>query len=109
MGAHRPALRQRLDVGPGRQRLLRLRRGHPHRERLLHPLRPGPAPPVQRGQHLHRDAGQQQPTGRLDQLDLRQFYNGRQVGVASTADGSSIQNYGSVAYNRSWITSVAGV
>ncbi|MGK5737529.1 S1 family peptidase [Micromonospora sp. URMC 103] len=38
-----------------------------------------------------------------------QFYNGRQVGVASTADGQSIQNYGSVAYNRSWITSVAGV
>ncbi|KKK05180.1 DUF1986 domain-containing protein [Micromonospora sp. HK10] len=38
-----------------------------------------------------------------------QFYNGRQVGVASTADGVSIQNYGSVAYNRSWITSVAGV
>ncbi|SCG61847.1 S1 family peptidase [Micromonospora coxensis] len=38
-----------------------------------------------------------------------QFYNGRQVGVASTADGVSIQNYGSVAYNRAWITSVAGV
>ncbi|WP_405114801.1 S1 family peptidase [Micromonospora sp. NBC_01405] len=38
-----------------------------------------------------------------------QFYSGRQVGVASTADGSSIQNYGSVAYNRAWITSVAGV
>ncbi|MEU4677389.1 DUF1986 domain-containing protein [Micromonospora sp. NPDC023737] len=38
-----------------------------------------------------------------------QFYNGRQVGVASTADGVNIQNYGSVAYNRSWITSVAGV
>ncbi|MEE6258264.1 S1 family peptidase [Plantactinospora sonchi] len=38
-----------------------------------------------------------------------QFYNGAQVGVASTADGQSIQNYGSVAYNRSWITSVAGV
>ena len=34
-----------------------------------------------------------------------QFYNGQQVGVASTADGSSIQNYGSVAYNRAWITS----
>jgi len=29
--------------------------------------------------------------------------------VASTADGVSIQNYGSVAYNRSWIASVAGV
>ncbi|MEV1143425.1 DUF1986 domain-containing protein [Micromonospora sp. NPDC049799] len=38
-----------------------------------------------------------------------EFYNGRQVGVASTADGYSIQNYGSVAYNRAWITSVAGV
>ncbi|MGA3538821.1 S1 family peptidase [Micromonosporaceae bacterium DT194] len=38
-----------------------------------------------------------------------QFYNGAQVGVASTADGSNIQNYGSVAYNRAWITSVAGV
>ncbi|SBT53722.1 S1 family peptidase [Micromonospora narathiwatensis] len=38
-----------------------------------------------------------------------QFYNGLQVGVASTADGSSIQNYASVAYNRAWITSVAGV
>ncbi|WP_343449602.1 S1 family peptidase [Micromonospora oryzae] len=38
-----------------------------------------------------------------------QFYNGQQVGVASTADGVSIQNYGSVAYNRAWITSVAGV
>ncbi len=38
-----------------------------------------------------------------------QFHNGAQVGVASTADGQSIQNYGSVAYNRAWITSVAGV
>ncbi|GLY22533.1 DUF1986 domain-containing protein [Micromonospora sp. NBRC 101691] len=38
-----------------------------------------------------------------------QFYNGRQVGVASTADGRTIQNYGSVAYNRAWITSVSGV
>nr|WP_320067469.1 trypsin-like serine protease [Micromonospora sp. RTGN7] len=38
-----------------------------------------------------------------------QFYNGQQVGVASTADGQNIQNYGSVAYNRAWITSVAGV
>ena len=26
-----------------------------------------------------------------------------QVGVASTADGQSLQNYGSVAYNRAWI------
>ncbi|SCE67483.1 Trypsin [Micromonospora viridifaciens] len=38
-----------------------------------------------------------------------QFYNGVQVGVASTADGQSIQNYASVAASRSWITSVAGV
>jgi secreted trypsin-like serine protease len=38
-----------------------------------------------------------------------QTYNGAQVGVASTADGTSRQYYGSVAYNRSWITSVAGV
>ncbi|MEH1012530.1 DUF1986 domain-containing protein [Micromonospora sp. CPCC 206060] len=38
-----------------------------------------------------------------------QFYNGRQVGVASTADGFSIQNYSSIAASRSWITSVAGV
>ena len=38
-----------------------------------------------------------------------EVYNGAQVGVASTADGQSIQNYGSVAYNRAWITSTAGV
>lgn len=38
-----------------------------------------------------------------------QFYNGQQVGVASTANGVNIQNYGSVAYNRAWIQSVAGV
>jgi secreted trypsin-like serine protease len=38
-----------------------------------------------------------------------QVYNGAQVGVASTADGQSRQYYGSVAYNRSWITSIAGV
>ncbi|MDQ7905489.1 DUF1986 domain-containing protein [Phytohabitans sp. ZYX-F-186] len=38
-----------------------------------------------------------------------QFYNGQQVGVASTANGVDIQNYGSVAYNRSWIRSVSGV
>jgi secreted trypsin-like serine protease len=38
-----------------------------------------------------------------------QVYNGAQVGVASTADGQSRQYYGSVAYNRSWIQSVAGV
>lgn len=38
-----------------------------------------------------------------------QVYNGAQVGVASTADGRSNQYYGSVAYNRAWITSVAGV
>ncbi|WP_305788600.1 S1 family peptidase [Symbioplanes lichenis] len=38
-----------------------------------------------------------------------QVYNGAQVGVASTANGTTAQYYGSVAYNRSWITSVAGV
>lgn len=38
-----------------------------------------------------------------------EFYNGQQVGVASTANGTTIQNYGSVAYNRSWIRSVSGV
>lgn len=38
-----------------------------------------------------------------------QRYNGQQVGVASTADGRSTQQYGSVPYNRSWIRSVAGV
>ncbi|BCB86118.1 S1 family peptidase [Phytohabitans suffuscus] len=38
-----------------------------------------------------------------------QFYNGLQVGVASTANGVDIQNYGSVAYNRAWIRSVSGV
>lgn len=38
-----------------------------------------------------------------------QVYNGAQVGVASTADGESRQYYASVAYNRAWITSVAGV
>lgn len=38
-----------------------------------------------------------------------QFYNGQQVGVASTANGTTIQNYGSVAFNRSWIRSVSGV
>ncbi|MFY1635182.1 S1 family peptidase [Solwaraspora sp. WMMB335] len=38
-----------------------------------------------------------------------EFYNGQQVGVASTANGTTIQNYGSVAYNRAWIQSIAGV
>jgi secreted trypsin-like serine protease len=38
-----------------------------------------------------------------------QFYEGEIVGVASTADGTSTQNYGSVAHNREWIRSVAGV
>ncbi|GAA1808085.1 DUF1986 domain-containing protein [Planosporangium flavigriseum] len=38
-----------------------------------------------------------------------QYHNGLQVGVASTADGSATQNYGSVAANRSWIRSVSGV
>ncbi len=36
-------------------------------------------------------------------------YNGLQVGVASTADGSSRQWYGSVPASRAWITSVSGV
>jgi secreted trypsin-like serine protease len=38
-----------------------------------------------------------------------QFYNGQQVGVCSTGNGSTYQNYGSVANSRSWIRSVAGV
>jgi secreted trypsin-like serine protease len=38
-----------------------------------------------------------------------EFYNGAQVGVASTANGVNIQNYGSVAFNRAWIRSTAGV
>lgn len=38
-----------------------------------------------------------------------QFYNGQQVGVCSTGNGSTYQNYGSVAANRSWIRSVSGV
>jgi secreted trypsin-like serine protease len=38
-----------------------------------------------------------------------EVYSGSQVGVASLADGVSQQIYGSVAFNRSWITSVAGV
>ncbi len=38
-----------------------------------------------------------------------QVYNGAQVGVASTADGQSRQYYGSVAFNRAWIQSIAGV
>ncbi|WDZ86180.1 S1 family peptidase [Micromonospora cathayae] len=38
-----------------------------------------------------------------------QFYNGRQVGVASTANGTTIQNYSSVASSRSWITSITGI
>ena len=38
-----------------------------------------------------------------------QFYNGQQVGVASTANGVNIQNYSSIAYNRAWIRSVSGV
>ena len=36
-------------------------------------------------------------------------YNGLQVGVASTADGQTRQNYGSVPSNRAWIRSVTGV
>jgi hypothetical protein len=38
-----------------------------------------------------------------------QVYRGAQMGVASTADDQSRQYYASVADNRSWITSVAGV
>ncbi|GLY99306.1 trypsin-like serine protease [Actinoplanes sp. NBRC 103695] len=38
-----------------------------------------------------------------------QTYNGAQVGVASTANGTTAQYYGSVAYNRAWITQIAGV
>ncbi|WP_326550089.1 S1 family peptidase [Micromonospora sp. NBC_01813] len=38
-----------------------------------------------------------------------QFYNGQQVGVCSTGNGSTYQNYASVAASRSWITSVTGV
>lgn len=38
-----------------------------------------------------------------------QVYNGQQVGVASTADGVSRQYYGSVAFSRTWIRSIAGV
>lgn len=38
-----------------------------------------------------------------------QFSGGRQVGVASTADGVSIQNYASVAANLSFIRSAAGL
>ncbi|GLZ42385.1 trypsin [Actinokineospora sp. NBRC 105648] len=37
------------------------------------------------------------------------FGNGRQVGVASTSDRSSVTNYTSVAQYRSWIQSIAGV
>ncbi|MFV2012575.1 MULTISPECIES: S1 family peptidase [unclassified Micromonospora] len=38
-----------------------------------------------------------------------QFYNGQQVGVCSTGNGSTYQNYASVASSRSWIRSVTGV
>jgi hypothetical protein len=38
-----------------------------------------------------------------------QFYNDQVVGVASTADGRSIQNYASIADGRSWIRSITGV
>ncbi|GAB1688234.1 S1 family peptidase [Krasilnikovia sp. M28-CT-15] len=38
-----------------------------------------------------------------------EVYNGAQVGVASLADGQTLQIYGSVAGNRAWITSIAGV
>jgi secreted trypsin-like serine protease len=38
-----------------------------------------------------------------------EFYNGAQVGVASTANGVNIQNYGSIAFNRDWIRTTSGV
>ncbi|WP_433260325.1 S1 family peptidase [Actinosynnema sp. CS-041913] len=38
-----------------------------------------------------------------------QMYNGLQVGVASTADGTSTQQYSSVPAVRAWIRSTAGV
>ncbi|MFV2087005.1 S1 family peptidase [Micromonospora sp. LOL_021] len=38
-----------------------------------------------------------------------QFYNGQQVGVCSNSNGSSSQNYSSVAASRDWITSITGV
>ncbi|MEV0663827.1 S1 family peptidase [Actinomadura luteofluorescens] len=38
-----------------------------------------------------------------------ELFNGQQVGVASTANGSGNQTYASVAFGRSWIHSVAGV
>ena len=38
-----------------------------------------------------------------------QFYNGQQVGVCSTGNGSTYQNYGSVAANRTWIRNTSGV
>ncbi|RKT55253.1 S1 family peptidase [Saccharothrix australiensis] len=38
-----------------------------------------------------------------------QMYNGLQVGVASTADGSSTQQYSSVPATREWIRTTAGV
>ncbi|PPK66301.1 trypsin-like serine protease [Actinokineospora auranticolor] len=37
------------------------------------------------------------------------FGNGRQIGVASTSDRSSVTNYTSVGQYRSWIQSIAGV
>lgn len=38
-----------------------------------------------------------------------QTYNGQQVGVASTANGTTSQWYGSVAASRSWIRTTTGV
>ncbi len=38
-----------------------------------------------------------------------QFHNGQQVGVASTADGTSTQQYSSVPAVRAWIRSTSGV
>ncbi len=38
-----------------------------------------------------------------------QMFNGLQVGIASTADGSSTQQYSSVPATRAWIRSTSGV
>lgn len=38
-----------------------------------------------------------------------EFFNGLQVGVASTANSTTSQWYASVAFNRNWIRSVSGV
>ncbi|WJK38132.1 DUF1986 domain-containing protein [Solwaraspora sp. WMMA2056] len=38
-----------------------------------------------------------------------QFYAGQQVGVCSNSNGSTSQNYASIAASRAWIAAVAGV